>query len=226
MSGKIHGPRPTGIDPKVFEKNMMQVGRQRESVSKKEMDRLAEAGKEMDAGPALETPDRVDITRAGEKAAAQTGLLSDHSPSAEKKRVSAARTAAAQEAAPQAAPADAQPAPAGPGAPAAQGTIPQADPTGAQAAPFGAGAPAGMGAPTSATDAASRAKATQDDLLGAQQIYMQMAADRQKWFMEIWKILQDTQTKINEILQSAAAYRAQVGSVAAENWDKMIRDET
>ncbi len=75
MTDKIHGPRPTGLDPKVFEKNMMQVGRQQESLSKKEQDRLTSAKEAKENDVALQSQDRVDLTRRGEKAAEQTGLL-------------------------------------------------------------------------------------------------------------------------------------------------------
>lgn len=63
----------------------------------------------------------------------------------------------------------------------------------------------------------------QDEANRANQIYMQMAADRQKAFMEMWRIMQDLNTEIMKILQEAAAYRAKVAMAGAEAWDAVIR---
>ena len=71
--------------------------------------------------------------------------------------------------------------------------------------------------------AAQKAKDTQDEANRANQIYTQMAADRQKQFMEMWKIMQDLNTEIMKMLQEAAAYRAKAAMAGAELWDAVIR---
>ena len=81
----------------------------------------------------------------------------------------------------------------------------------------------GGGSSVGPEEAASRAKEAQDEANRANQIYMQMAADRQKAFMEMWKIMQDMNTEIMRILQDVTAYRAKVAMAAAEAWDAVIR---
>ncbi len=238
MTDKIHGPRPTGLDPKVFEKNMMQVGRQQESLSKKEQDRLTSAKEAKENDVALQSQDRVDLTRRGEKAAEQTGLLPNLHTLKDKKAGKTTSPVIAEPAKPpvtsapatetpeMSAPAGATPALGGP-ATETQGAAPPGAPPQDPGAPTAPGGMPGQapGSANTATDAANRAKSIQDDLNNAQQIYMQMAANRQKWLMEIWKILQDTQTKIMEIMQQAAAYRAKVGQEMAEKWSEVIRGD-
>jgi hypothetical protein len=67
-----------------------------------------------------------------------------------------------------------------------------------------------------------RSKAQQDDAQQANMFFQQMAADRQKWMMELWKIWQDTQTKIFEIMQSVVLNRAQVQDKMAEKWAAVL----
>jgi hypothetical protein len=86
------------------------------------------------------------------------------------------------------------------------------------------GASQAEAAPLSASDAAQKAKGIQDDLQAAQQIYLQMAADRQKWMTEIWKTLQDTQTAIFSIIQSVLLNREKTSIKCAEKWAAALGD--
>lgn len=100
--------------------------------------------------------------------------------------------------------------PGGPGGPGAPG------------GPDGPGGPGGPGGPSQA-DAARNYQQFQQEQQEVQQIYMQMMADRQKWMMEMWKIIQDTQTKMYEIMASAVLYRQQVSDKINQMWDDTIR---
>lgn len=85
----------------------------------------------------------------------------------------------------------------------------------------GAGVPPGNGPPNnppSASDIAAKQKAVQDDMQQAQTIYAQMAAERQKWLMKMWEIIQDTQTKIMEIMEGAAVKRSKSMDTIAAKW--------
>ena len=57
-----------------------------------------------------------------------------------------------------------------------------------------------------------------------QKIFAQMMADRQKWMMEMWKIMQDTQTKIYEIMTSSLMYRQQVSDKMNALWSETMRE--
>lgn len=83
---------------------------------------------------------------------------------------------------------------------------------------------AGKSTQTSYTEAANRAKAAQDDLQNARAIYVQMAADRQKWMMKMWEILRDLQTQIMEIMQSVALRRASTMDDIARKWGACLGD--
>ncbi len=72
--------------------------------------------------------------------------------------------------------------------------------------------------PPSAADIAAKQKAVQDDMQQAQTIYIQMAAERQKWLMKMWEIIQDTQTKIMEIMEEAAIKRSKTMDTVAAKW--------
>lgn len=108
--------------------------------------------------------------------------------------------------------------------------VPGGGGNGAAPPPPGGGAPpppgSGPGTPPpgmSQADAARNWQQYQQDQQQVQQIWMQMAADRQKWMMEMWKILQDTQTKMYEIMSSAILYRQQVSDKVQGMWDAVIR---
>ena len=51
----------------------------------------------------------------------------------------------------------------------------------------------------------------------------EMQADAQKQTWQRWKIMQDLQTKINEIIQSVTLHRAQTQDKLFDQWDKYIR---
>jgi hypothetical protein len=92
------------------------------------------------------------------------------------------------------------------------GTIPP----GAQA-PGGQAPPPG-GSSTSYTDAATKAKEAQEDAQKAQSIYAEMASSRQKWLMQMWQIIQDTQTAIIQMMQEAALRRTKMMDTCAAKW--------
>ncbi|MHB2020776.1 MAG: hypothetical protein ACYCW6_27880 [Candidatus Xenobia bacterium] len=99
----------------------------------------------------------------------------------------------------------------------------QLDPSGQAGANGSTLPPGAAAAPTSSyTDQATRQKAVQDDLQQAQTIYMQMAADRQKWFMRWWQIMQDLQTSIFETIQGVAQRRQQAQYKASQAWSQVM----
>lgn len=100
---------------------------------------------------------------------------------------------------------------------------PTTPPGGGEVPPTPPGGPAGPPPGMSQADAARNWQQYQQDQQQVQQIWMQMAADRQKWMMEMWKIIQDTQTKMYEIMQSAILYKAQVADKVNQMWDQVIR---
>ena len=51
----------------------------------------------------------------------------------------------------------------------------------------------------------------------------EMQADAQKQTWQRWKIMQDLQTKINEIIQSVTLHRAQTQDKLFDQWDKYVR---
>jgi hypothetical protein len=118
----------------------------------------------------------------------------------------------------------------GPGAAPSEAGAPQ---VGAQAVPPGGAQPAGGQTPppggqtpppgaegpsNSYTDAAMKAKEAQEDAQKAQGIYAEMAASRQKWLMQMWQIIQDTQTTIMQMMQEAAIRRAKTMDAIAAKW--------
>lgn len=110
------------------------------------------------------------------------------------------------------------PLPGGPGqAPPGEPGAPGQTPPGQQ--PGQPGAPVSE---TPMTDAANKAKMAQDDMQQARSIYMQMAADRQKWMMKMWEILQDLQTQIMEIMQGVAMRRAAKMDAIAAKWAAVL----
>jgi hypothetical protein len=232
---QIPGSFPTGPDHKIYEKNAQHTGQASEGVSKKERDRLASAG---DAEIVDNSSDSVQISTRGKKSAEHTGKMQRMAKKSEASMMPESLTeqpsldllaglpskgplamAADQ---PQAgAPVPGTPNAGGPGAtpPSDPATPPPADP--------GTPPPGNQPAPapppsTPASDAAQRAKVMQDDLQAAQSIYMQMAADRQKWLMEMWKILQDTQTAIFNIIQAVILNREKVAMDMAEKWAAVL----
>jgi hypothetical protein len=107
----------------------------------------------------------------------------------------------------------------------------QGDPTQGQGGPTPR--PTGSGAPpnpppspgpggTKLTAGAQALQQQSQDALNAQAIYYQMAADRQKAQMDIWKILQDMQTWIFQKMQEAMIYRQQVQDKMSEKWAAVL----
>ena len=74
------------------------------------------------------------------------------------------------------------------------------------------------------SNAASFAQMAASDYQQAQTIYTQMQADAQTQQMNRWKILQDTQTKIQEIQQDVTVNRAKSQDKMFDKWDEYIRN--
>lgn len=199
MSGKIHGPsnqvpKNDVIDQKVFERNLQQIGRQRESISKKDLEKTASAD-EFNSS----FVDYADIAKAGQDAGMQTGVMQNQTKSRVQDTVEPEVSVNPQTAPP----------------------VVMQDPAAVVA---GSPAPAPPGAPTTtpATDAATKQKAVQDDLQQANQIYMQMAADRMKWQQRILAILADLQTEIFQMWQEVMARRQKMMSDIADKWAAVL----
>ena len=108
--------------------------------------------------------------------------------------------------------------------PAAQSNVPTAMPILSEDGTIPGPAPTPDPAPAGPrTDWATRAKAAQDDADQANTIFQQMAAERQKTMMEIWKIWQDLQTSIFQMMQDTMANRAKAQEAAWAAWDAVIR---
>lgn len=198
MSGKIHGPsnqvpKNDVIDQKVFERNLQQVGSQRESISKKELEKSASAE---DFNSSL--VDYADIAKSGQDAGMQTGIMQNQA----KTKV--------QDAVEPEVPVNAQPAP----------PVVMQDSSAGSGSP--APAPPGVPSTTPATDAATKQKAVQDDLQQANQIFWQMSADRMKWQQRILAILADTQTEIFKMWQEVMARRQKTMSDIADKWAAVL----
>lgn len=82
--------------------------------------------------------------------------------------------------------------------------------------------PQGASQPSSHTEAAMQQQTHQNDMQQSQTIFMQMAADRQKWMAKMWEILQDTQTQIMEIMQGVAVRRAASMDKMAAKWAAVL----
>jgi hypothetical protein len=74
-----------------------------------------------------------------------------------------------------------------------------------------------------ADQVAAQAQMQNNQNNNAQTIYTQMEADNQKQAMERWKILQDTQTKLFEIMQDVNANRAKTANKGNDAMDQVIR---
>jgi hypothetical protein len=167
--------------------------------------------------------DSVDLSRASQGAGLQTGLLQNL---AMQKVKGAKGDPPQEEKTPKeetpAKPPQAQVPPstgAPPQAPPQQGTKPpgtdnSSDPAAGTIPPEG-----------SATEAANRAKAHRDDVNNAMTIWWQMKADQSKWWANVMKIMQDTQTEIFKIWQEAYANRVSVQNKVYEMWGKLARGE-
>jgi hypothetical protein len=227
----------SGVDRSKFEANAQHVGGQRDAANRKSVNPSAQEA--ADIAAQRDTDDHVEIAERGQEASQHTGSSQDLANQA--RRLNAKRSAmesgevkpgqvapgegpepqaaaAEPEVNPQAAAAVADPVQGAPGE-VPPGTVPPGSvPPGS--VPPGSVPPGDPGG--SRTDYATRAKAQQDDAQQANMIFQTMAADRQKWMMELWKIWQDTQTKIFEIMQSVVLHRAQVQDKMAEKWAAVL----
>ncbi|MCD6310294.1 MAG: hypothetical protein J7M18_06230 [Candidatus Eremiobacteraeota bacterium] len=243
MAGEIDKVQSMKLDHKVFERNVQHVGRQAELIKKKEADQMASARDTLELHDIFRERDHVDITKDGQKAAQHTGLLQDLARDKKaEKRQKALETKSLKEAKakeevsklkdklakvkesakppvgeaepPAGKASSAKGAPSAGGKPSTTGTFPVG---GMSAAPLAPG--------QSATAAATQYKAVQDDIQGAQKIFVEMMAARQKWFMDIWKIISDLQTHILETVQSVLVNRSKAMNRIIQKWDEFIRGE-
>lgn len=222
VSKEIGRIESINLDPKVFEKNMQQIGAQRELLPKKQ-------DEEEPVHAAIRTEDHVEFSQRAQKAGSQTGIAQQEGIKHTKKdkEIEASKTPAKMEelSTPKqlaAKPVNAAEQPATE-AKGGSGAVP---PTVGEAGSAPAGGPQGPAAgSTSATDAANKAKSYQDDVNQANTIYAQMAADRQKWYMRMWQIMQDTQTEIMSIVQQVLQNRAKTMDKICQDWDAVIRGE-
>jgi hypothetical protein len=206
------------LDPKVFEKNLQQIGAQRELEPKKKDE------KEEPVHAAIRTEDQVEFSSRAQKAGAQTGIAQHegikHTKKEKETEVPKTQVRKEDTSKPQVLTAKPLFASEQPRTAAEGGAPPPTTPP-ATTPPATGGSPTPPSA-TPATDAANRAKSYQDDINQANTIYAQMAADRQKWYMQIWQIMQDTQTQIMSIIQQVLQRRAAVMDKICEDWDAVI----
>lgn len=78
-------------------------------------------------------------------------------------------------------------------------------------------------APKSQAEQAAEMQKMQQEREQIMTMLIKMAADRQKWMAEIWKIIRETQTKTYEIMQSALINKAQTFNKVNQMWDDVIR---
>lgn len=76
----------------------------------------------------------------------------------------------------------------------------------------------------SETDYANRQKAATDDYNEAMKIWTQMQADRQKWLMELMKIISDARTATMEVFQSMIQNKAASMDRINHNWDRIFHE--
>lgn len=177
------------------------------------------AGSREDSSTSAPEQDSVDFGRVSREAGLQTGIMQNM---VMQKAKGAKGAPAAEGKTP------AEPAPAKPTqdqVPPSQGAPPQSPPppgTGGTPDPA-AGGTEPVGA--SATDAANRAKAYQEDVNNAMSVWWQMKADQAKWWANVWKIMQDTQTEIFKIWQEAYANRQAMWNKVHDMWSKLIRGD-
>ncbi len=81
----------------------------------------------------------------------------------------------------------------------------------------------GGGAKNDRAEKAAAEQSKQTDIQQAQTIYAQIAADAQKQRMERWKLEQDVQTKIFEIIQDVAVNKCKTADKCCNAFDGYIR---
>jgi hypothetical protein len=77
--------------------------------------------------------------------------------------------------------------------------------------------------PTLLSHAMSAMQWHHNDQQNAATIAMQMQADAQKQQMQRWKIAQDVQTKIFEMVQETTVHRAKTQDKMFQKWDEYVR---
>ena len=102
-----------------------------------------------------------------------------------------------------------------------------ADETGETGGPDGPDDPKGPKGPKheSEAEAAARMQKLQQEHQEAMKIFAQMMADRQKWLMQLFKIWQDTQTSIMEMVRDTMVNKANSFNSTYKAWTKAFRGE-
>ena len=105
-----------------------------------------------------------------------------------------------------------------------------ADETGEAGGPDGPDDPKGPKGPKgpkheSEAEAAARMQKLQQEHQEAMKIFAQMMADRQKWLMQLFKIWQDTQTSIMEMVRDTMVNKANSFNSMYKAWTKAFRGE-
>lgn len=105
-----------------------------------------------------------------------------------------------------------------------------ADETGEAGGPDGPDDPKGPKGPKgpkheSEAEAAARMQKLQQEHQEAMKIFAQMMADRQKWLMQLFKIWQDTQTSIMEMVRDTMVNKANSFNSTYKAWTKAFRGE-
>ncbi|MCR4782987.1 MAG: collagen-like protein [bacterium] len=102
-----------------------------------------------------------------------------------------------------------------------------ADETGEAGGPDGPDDPKGPKGPKheSEAEAAARMQKLQQEHQEAMKIFAQMMADRQKWLMQLFKIWQDTQTSMMEMVRDTMVNKANSFNSMYKAWTKAFRGE-
>ena len=105
-----------------------------------------------------------------------------------------------------------------------------ADETGEAGGPDGPDDPKGPKGPKgpkheSEAEAAARMQKLQQEHQEAMKIFAQMMADRQKWLMQLFKIWQDTQTSMMEMVRDTMLNKANSFNSMYKAWTKAFRGE-
>ena len=219
--------RNNAVDQRTYETNAQMLGAQRDTVRSKDLAKSAsdttETGDHVQLGGDASAHADATQSLAGQaqRLAATRAAMAGGTVQKGDVDPGTAEVAAGPETPPQANPQAA----ATPHAQVAGGMPPGGMPPGGMP-PGGMGMAGGSIPPrmgTTATEAAQAAQQAQNDAQQAQTIYAQMAADRQKSMMQMWKIFQDLQTSVFQMMQDAMAYRQQVMYKAMDAWDAVLR---
>lgn len=203
--------RSSSVDQRTFETNAQMLGAPRDTVRRKDLAKTASAESETESNDQIDlgegTPDVQELAADAQRLAATRAAMASGT-------VQAGDVAPGEGEEAQAPPVTGAPAP---------GAPPHSVPQGGAYPRYDDPAPTPPPGGSSATQAAQAAQAAQQDAEQAQSIYAQMAADRQKALMQMWKIFQDLQTSIFEILQDSISYRQQVMNRVCDKWSEVLR---